>query len=224
MLTAFHGDARVLLREMPTGTADCIVTDVPYRTISGGNRTVVNGCSGMLSKNDGKIFAENDIKFRDYMHDLFRVLRDPGHLYLMVNFHNLETALAEIRRNGFEIHNLLVARKQNATPNRWYMKNVEYVILARKGAAFPINNCGDMTCHDWVNPVGKKSHPTEKSVALMRRYIENSTQPGEVVLDPFMGTGATGMACKESGRSFIGFELSEEYYSIACRRMRIMPR
>lgn len=225
MLNLFLGDARKLLREVPTGFVDLIVTDPPYSTISGGSgpSDTHQRPSGMLAANDGKIFQHNEIKFREYFHDLFRVLKDPGHLYLMVNFLNLEEALTELRRHGFQVHNLLVARKQNATPNRWYMKNVEYVIFARKGAAFQINNCGSMTCHDWVNPVGHKTHPTEKSVDLMRLYIENSSQPGQVVLDPFMGTGATAVAARESGRSFIGFESDVTFYQIACNRAGVMP-
>jgi DNA modification methylase len=225
MLNLFLGDARKLLREVPTGMVDLIITDPPYPTISGGSgpSETHQRPSGMLASNDGKIFAHNDIKFREYFHDLHRVLKDPGHLYLMVNFLNLEEALAELRRHGFKLHNLLVARKQNATPNRWGMKNCEYVILARKGAAFALNDCGFMTCHDWVNPVGNKTHPTEKSVDLMRTYIENSSQPGQIVLDPFMGTGSTAVAARQSGRSFIGYEIDVTFYQIACNRAGVMP-
>lgn len=220
----YHGDARNLLRMLPGQSVDCIVTDPPYPTISGGNRPSSHKRpTGILAQNDGKIFEHNDIKFSEYLHDFFRVLRDPGHMYLMVNFLNLEAALSEVRRAGFEIHSLLVARKQNATPNRWYMKNCEYTIFARKGAAFPINDCGSMMCHDWQNPIGDKSHPTEKSVDLMRLYVENSTQPGEVVLDPFAGTGATGVACKQTGRKFVGCELDVTYHRIACKRIGVMP-
>lgn len=219
------GDARELLRNVPNEAIDCVVTDPPYSVISGGNKPAPGHKrpTGMLAANDGRIFKHNDVKFREYLHDLYRVLRDPGHMYLMVNFKNLEEALAELRRAGFGIHNLLIARKQNATPNRWYMKNVEYTIFARKGAAFPINDCGSMTCHDWTNPIGKKTHETEKSVDLMRGYVENSTQPGDTVLDPFMGTGATGVACKQSGRRFMGFEIDVTYYRIACQRNGVMP-
>jgi DNA modification methylase len=222
------GDARALLRTVPTGSVDLICTDPPYRTIGGGNSE--SGTpghqrpSGMLASNNSKGgFEHNDIEFREYLHDLYRVLKDPGHIYLMVNFYNLKTAMVEMERHGFKLHNLLVARKQNATPNRWYMKNAEYVIFGRKGAAFPINDCGSMTCHDWTNPVGAKVHPTEKTVELMESYILNSSKPGDVVMDPFMGAGATGVAALKSGRRFIGFESYPEYFTTACKRMRKMP-
>jgi DNA modification methylase len=219
------GDARVLLPHVPSSSVDLICTDPPYRTISGGEQGGMRTRpSGMLASNNGKGgFEHNDISFAEYLPDFFRVLRPQAHLYLMINFLNLEEAMREVRSAGFDIHNLLVARKQNATPNRWYMKNCEYVLLCRKGAAFPINDCGAMTCHDWKNPVGQKSHPTEKSVELMQGYILNSSQPDHVVMDPFMGTGATGIAARAAGRRFMGFEIDRNYYLTACKRMRMMP-
>lgn len=222
-------DARVALRHIPSCSVDMICTDPPYTTISGGNGSKApggrgTGPTGMLSENNGKGgLTHNSIKFSEYLHDLYRVLRDPGHVYLMVNMLNLEAAMLECRRAGFDIHAVLVARRNNVTPSRWYMKNADYVIFARKGAAVPINNPSSKVVHDWVNPVGKKVHPNEKSVDLMRLYIENSSQPGDVVLDPFAGSGSTGVACMETGRNFLGIELDPVHAATACRRLGVMP-
>lgn len=215
------GDCIEHLATLPDQSVDLVVTDPPYPAISGGSgptSLMHRRPAGMLSKNDGKIFEHNDIAFADYLPHLFRVMKDPSHLYLMVNFFNLETALAEVRRAGFDIHNLLIWHKNNVTPNRWYMKNAEYVIFARKGAARAINDKGSKTCHQFTNVVGK-THPTEKPVDLMRFYIENSSLPGDVVLDPFMGTGSTGVACLLSGRRFIGIEMDDGYFSVAWNRI-----
>ena len=215
-----HGDARQVLRLIPSESIDLIVTDPPYPTISGGSggegRPV-----GVLAKNDGRMFAHNDLRFDEYLPDLFRVLRDPGHMYLMVNFLNLEAAMASIRAAGFDIHNLLIWMKNNATPNRWYMKNAEYVIFARKGAAVSINACGSKTVHQFDNILGSKTHPTEKPVDLLRHYIDNSSQPGQVVLDPFCGTGSTLIAARRSDRKFIGIEIDRAFVSIAQMRMAL---
>lgn len=219
-----NGDSIKELKKMADESVDVIVTDPPYRTISGGSgptSRMHRRPAGMLSKNDGRIFAENDVKFSDYLPQFFRVLRDCSHMYLMVNFLNLEEAMSEVRRAGFQIHNLLVWNKNNATPNRWYMKNVEYVIFARKGAAKAINNKSSMTCHKFNNLLGKKSHPTEKPVDLIRFYIENSSSKGDIVFDPFMGTGSCGEAALLSGRKFIGIELDTEYYDIAKSRLEL---
>lgn len=222
-ITIYCADARTELALLPDESIDLIVTDPPYPVISGGSgptSRMHRRPAGMLSKNDGRIFDHNDIDFGDYVCKLFSVLKSPGHLYLMVNLLNLEAAMASLRGCGFEIHNLLIWQKNNATPNRWYMKNVEYVIFARKGPARSINNKGSKTCHQFDNIIGSKSHPTEKPVALMRYYIENSSQLEDVVLDPFMGTGGVGVACKETGRNFIGFEIDESYYSVAVERLK----
>ena len=73
--------------------------------------------------------------------------------------------------------------------------------------------------HSFDNIIGNKQHPTEKPVDLMKLYVENSSQVGDTVLDPFMGVGSTGVACKELGRNFIGVELDEQYFDIATKRI-----
>ena len=219
------GDALTLMREMPEGSVDLIVTDPPYATIGGGNRNTPGRPSGMLASNNGRGGLEiGGMPFTAFMADLFRVLRSPGHAYVFTNTLNLRDALNETVRVGFGIHNVLTARKNNVTPNRWYMKNAEFVLFLRKGPAFPINNIGSSKmCHDWSNPVGRKCHPNEKPVELMRQYVENSSTPGQTVLDPFMGAGSVGVACQETGRSFVGFEIDPVHYATACRRLRRMP-
>jgi len=223
-LSLTHTCALNGLAALADSSIDLIVTDPPYPVISGGNTPQPNNLmhrrpAGMLSANDGKIFTHNDIAFRDYLPHLFRVLKSPGHMYLMVNFLNLEEAMAEIRRAGFGIHNLLVWKKNNATPNRWYMKNAEYVIFARKGAAKAINDKGSKTVHEFDNLTGNKTHPTEKPVALLMHYIDNSSQPGDLVLDPFAGSGSCAEACYNLGRRFVGFEIDEQYYGVAKARV-----
>ena len=193
-MTLILGD----IRSQRLPPVDLIVTDPPYRVISGGV-TGPDRPTGILRSNDSRIFEHNDIGFGDYLPQLYLALKDPGHLYLMVNFFNLEAALAATRQAGFDIHNLLVWQKNNVTPNRWYMKNCEYVIFARKGKAMSIADCGSKTVHQF-NSVGDRDHPTQKPIDLMRLYIENSSNPGDLVLDPFMGSGSTEIgraSCRE---------------------------
>ena len=99
------------------------------------------------------------------------------------------------------------------------MKNCEFVVFAHKGSAKQINNCGSKAVHRFNNVVGNKVHPTEKPIELMKFYISNSSSKGQTVLDPFMGSGSVGSACKELGRNFIGIEIDEEYYKIAKERI-----
>lgn len=218
----WNSDALKVLTTLPDRSIDLVITDPPYRTISGGSGptpAMHRRPAGMLSKNDGHIFEYNDVSFSDYLPELYRVMASPAHMYLMVNFLNLEEALAATRNAGFAIHNLLLWQKNTGTPNRWYMKNVEYVIFARKGPARAINDSGSKTCHTFNNVRGK-THPTEKPVDLMEHYVLNSSLPGDVVLDPFMGTGAVGVAALRNKRRFMGVEIDPKYYAIAEERLR----
>lgn len=229
------GDAVANMRALPDGSVDVAVFDPPYPTISGGSNDKPDGDwsrpSGILTQNDGKIFAENDITPDDYLPELYRVMADQSHVYLMTNFLGLKKGLmATVIRHGFDIHNLLVWKKNNATPNRWYMKDLEYTIFARKGKAFAINDKGSKSSQDvfphpldWPNVPSPKTHPTEKPVNLMRSYIQNSAQEGATILDPFMGTGATGVAVgtlvDELDLRFIGFELDPTFCDLAAKRL-----
>jgi len=123
------------------------------------------------------------------------------------------------RKTGFVLHNLLVWEKNTANANRWYMKNCEFTLFFRKGPAKTINNPSSKMVHQFKNIVGNKMHPTEKPVELMEYYILNSSNENDVVLDPFMGSGSTGVACVKNKRSFIGFEIDENYFNIAKERI-----
>jgi site-specific DNA-methyltransferase (adenine-specific) len=77
---------------------------------------------------------------------------------------------------------------------------------------------GSKTVHSFSNPTNK-THPTEKPIKLMEFYITNSSNEGDVVLDPFMGSGSTGIACKNNNRNFIGIELDTNYFDLATKRI-----
>lgn len=207
------GDALTLFKDIEDETIDCIVTDPPYETISGGSNenAGVNRPGGILSKNDGKIFEHNDLDIGDWIGECYRVLKQNTHIYIMTNFLNLEKYLHSVREAGFDIHNLLIWEKNTVTPNRWYMKNAEYIIFGRKGEAKPINDCGSKTILSFNN-VSKRIHPTEKPIDLLKLLITNSTKPGETVLDPFGGSMSTVRAALLTGRKAIAFELDDNYY------------
>lgn len=136
----------------------------------------------------------------------------------MTNFLNLEHYLNEIRKAGFNIHNLLIWEKNNATPNRWYMKNCEYIIFARKGEAKPINDCGSKTVLHYNN-VKQRIHPTEKPIELLKLFITNSTNPNDLILDPFGGSFSTVISAILTGRKAISFEIDEQYFNLGKQRL-----
>ena len=215
----YNDDCLNVLKNISNNSIDLVVTDPPYSVISGGKPHQKGQPSGILSKNDGKIFEHNDINPEYWFPELYRILKNESHCYIMTNTLNLEKYLTLARINGFQLHNLLVWEKNNVTPNRWYMKNCEYVLFLRKGKSKPINNIGSKTVHQVDNILRNKEHPTEKPINLMKLYIENSSNEGDLVLDPFMGAGSTGIACKELNRNFIGIELDKQYFNIAKKRI-----
>ena len=97
------------------------------------------------------------------------------------------------------------------------------IVFCRKGKAIKINNCGTKSVLEVPNPKNKK-HPTEKPVELMKILIENSSNTGDVILDPFMGSGSTCVAAVNTNRHYIGFELDEKYFQIACDRLDEVER
>ena len=108
---------------------------------------------------------------------------------------------------------------------QFYMSQFEYILFFRKGRGVRINHCGTSDILSIPNIKlkgidGKNLHDTEKPVELMKILIDNSSQQNGIVLDPFMGIGSTGIACKELDRQFIGIEIDQQYYNIAQERIK----
>lgn len=224
MINLRQGDCLEVMKDIPAGSVDMVLTDPPYKVISGGNgkTSAMHGRgknNGILNKNDGKIFKHNDICVSSYAPELFRVLKPVSHCWMFCNEKNRRKFEDEMLKAGFKCHGIFPWVKQNATPNRWGMKNWEPVFLFRKGKARSLYTAGLKQALFENNLVGKKMHPTEKPIPLLIKYIEASSLSGDTVLDPFMGSGTTGVAAKNTGRSFIGIELDAEYFNIAKDRI-----
>lgn len=220
MFQIYKGDCLELLKNIPDGSVDLILTDPPYKIITGGDSNGINSLRprGILKGNRELIKKIPD--FSDWLPETFRVLKNNSHAYFMINSTNFLNLCMEIEKVGFKIHNFLIWEKNNCTPSQFYMKNCEYVIFCRKGKAKYINNIGgSKTVHKINNIIGNKNHPTEKPVELMSFYINNSTKINDIILDPFMGSGSTGVAAISSGRGFIGAEIESDYFSIAEKRI-----
>jgi len=213
------GDCLEVMQGIQDASVDAVICDPPYRVFSGGNKGNPS-LSKSLGGNNGKIFQHNDISFSEWMPLVFQKLKPNSHAYIMTNVKNLFDLHSCAISCGFQVHNLLVWEKQNANPNRWYMKNCEYTLFLRKGTAFPINDKASKTVHHFYNKIGNRTHPTEKPVDLMEFYIMNSTMPGDTVLDPFLGSGTTGVAAANTGRRFIGIERDPDYFNAAQARIR----
>jgi DNA modification methylase len=178
-----------------------------------------NNTNSPCAVKDGKMFEYNDIKFSEWLPELYRILKKGTHCYIMINSRNLKELQQEAENVGFEFQNLLIWEKVNFTPNKYYMQGFELILMLSKRPAKNINDMGSKNIIKIPNPIGKKLHPTEKPVRLMEILINNSTNIGDTVLDPFMGAGATGIASMLNKREFIGIEIDKTFFDIAKNRI-----
>ena len=213
-----------VFKTIPDESIDLIATDPPYPVMARGSS---GNAGGMLQKQinrDGKVFEHNSINVSEYAPEFFRVLKDGSHLYVMTNHINLIEMLNTFTKVGFHFIKSLIWDKGNKIMGQFYMSQFEYILFFRKGYGKKINNCGTSDILSIPNdktkaPDGSNYHDTEKPVELFKILIENSTKKGEVVMDPFMGIGACGVACKQVGRSFIGCEIDKKYFDVAKNRI-----
>ena len=220
----WQGDCLELMSLIPNNFVDMIFTDPPYRTTS---RGCAGNSGGMLQKTinkKGKVFEHNNIDIEDYLPELYRVLKESGHCYIMTNHKNLTHFLEVIDKSDFHFIKCLIWNKENKIMGQYYMSQFEYILFLRKGKGVKINNCGTSDLLSIPNKKtkdknGNNLHDTEKPIDLCKVLIENSSKKGESILDCFMGIGSCGIACKELGRKFIGIEKDEGYYQIAVDRI-----
>lgn len=221
MIDLIHGDCLVEMQRIPDKSIDLVVTDPPYKIVQGGctNKAVRFKGASSAEIQKGTLFNHNDIEFIDWLPSVYRVLKDGSHCYIMCNDRNLRDLLNACEKVGFKLLNILVWGKSKHSPNRYYMKNCEFIVFLRKGFAKNINDMGTKQLL-MVDNVDSKLHPSEKPVRLMQILVENSSNEQELVLDPFMGSCSVGYACMETNRNFIGIELDDNYFKIAQERVK----
>lgn len=230
MVDLRNADCLDVLKRIPDESIDLVVTDCPYKIVQGGCTNIPrkDEPSGIFNRRStftqanaksGKLFDNNDIEFKDWLPDVYRVLKDGTHCYIMINARNLKDLQQAAEDVGFKFQNILIWNKGNVTPNRYYLNSYEMILMLRKGKARNINNMGCKNIIDIKNIIGGKLHPTEKPVELNEIFIENSSNEGDLVLDPFMGVGACGLACEKLNRNFIGIEIDKKYFQIAYERI-----
>lgn len=237
-LNLICGECIEQLKHIDDKSIDLIVTDPPYKVTSRGS---AGNSGGMLQKDinkKGQVFAYNNIDCLKYAPEFYRVLKNGSHCYVMTNHINLIHMLNTftdlrteeekdngVKPYGFHFIKSLIWDKGNKIMGQFYMSQFEYILFFRKGRGVRINHCGTSDILSIPNIKlkgidGKNLHDTEKPVELMKILIDNSSQPNGIVLDPFMGIGSTGIACKELDRQFIGIEIDQQYYNIAQERIK----
>lgn len=212
------GDANELIKNIKSNSVDLILTDPPYELDTHG------GTKNMKRKlHDNHIgFISNgfDISILD---EMLRVCKIPNILMFCSN-KQISKLMGYFESKGLST-TLLVWQKTNPIPfaNGKYQEECEFIIYVRgKGVTFnnEVGISGKKKILTFPTIKGKdRNHPTEKPIDLLLRLLELHSSEGQTVLDPFMGSGSTGVAARRIYREFIGFEIDENYHSIATRRI-----
>ena len=248
--TILQGDCIALMNSLPEKSVDLVFADPPYNLQLGGDlhrpdNSRVDGVDDAWDKFDS--FAAYDTFTRDWLAAARRVLKDDGTLWVIGSYHNIFRVGATLQDMGFWILNDVVWRKANPMPNfrgTRFTNAHETLLWCSKGqdARYTFNyeamkslNDGTQMRSDWTLPLctgaerlkdenGQKLHPTQKPESLLYRVLLASTKPGDVVLDPFFGSGTTGAAAKRLGRHFIGLEQDTTYIDAARTRIAAVER
>ena len=238
------GDCIEAMRSLPSASVDLVFADPPYNLQLGGdlNRpdgSHVDAVTDHWDQFDS--FAAYDTFTRDWLTEARRVLRPDGALWVIGSYHNIFRVGALLQDLGFWVLNDIVWRKSNPMPNfrgTRFTNAHETLIWASMGekARYLFNYRAMKTLNDelqmrsdWTIPIcggserlkegGHKAHPTQKPEALLYRVLLATTEPGDVVLDPFLGTGTTGAVGKRLGRQWFGCVREETYRKVALERI-----
>ncbi|MDC0600089.1 site-specific DNA-methyltransferase [Flavobacteriales bacterium] len=206
------------MKEIESGSVDMVLTDPPYN-IARDNNFNTMGRAGID-------FGEWDkgADLFSYIDDCFRVLDKNGSFVVFNDWANLGDISRYAENLGFVVKDMLRLEKTNPMPrnrDRRYITDYECAIWFTMPKAKWIFNRQDEKYQrpKFVHSIDKGLHPTQKSLSLMTEILKIHTNENQVVLDPFMGSGTTGVACKNLSRKFIGIELGEGYFKIAQDRI-----
>lgn len=240
------GDCVQLMRMLPTASVHCVFADPPYNLQLRGelrrpDDSLVDGVDDDWDRFDD--YATYDAFTREWLGECRRLLRKDGTIWVIGSYHNIFRIGSILQDMGFWILNDVVWRKSNPMPNfrgRRFTNAHETMIWAARGrdsryrfnyqAMKALNDDLQMRS-DWYLPLctggerlknqhGLKLHPTQKPESLLHRVLLASTGPGDVVLDPFLGTGTTAAVAKRLHRHFIGIERHPAYAEAAIGRVR----
>ena len=244
--TILDGDCIDVMAGLPDNSVDLIFADPPYNLqlknqLHRPDNSKVDAVDDHWDQFTS--FAAYDDFTSRWLHQARRILKPNGAIWVIGSYHNIFRVGTAMQDEGFWILNDVVWRKSNPMPNfrgKRYTNAHETMIWASKseGGKYTFNyealkalNEGIQMRSDWVLPIctgherlknedGEKAHPTQKPESLLHRILVGSTNPGDVVLDPFFGTGTTGAVAKMLGREFIGIEQEESYRKVAAERIK----
>ena len=244
--TLIIGDCIKEMSTIKDNSIDMIFADPPYnlqlsKALFRPDQTNVKGVNHSWDKFNS--FEDYDKFTSNWLYQCKRILKDEGTIWVIGSYHNIFRVGSVIQNLGFWILNDIIWNKTNPMPNfkgNRFTNAHETIIWASKSKkskytfnykAMKVANDDKQMRSDWSFPIcsgnerikklGKTLHPTQKPESLLHRIIISSTKKGDTILDPFFGTGSTGVVAKRLGRQFIGIEKSKEYMKYAKNRIEV---
>ena len=244
--TILLGDSLKIMKTIPSKSVDLIFADPPYNlqlkdTLYRPDQTTVEAVTQDWDKFN--TYKEYDNFTEQWLKESKRILKKGGALWVIGSYHNILRVGTSIQNHGFWILNDIIWHKTNPMPNfrGTRFTNANETLLwctTSREAKYTFNyqnlkelNDGKQMRSDWFIPIcsgkerlresnNQRSHPTQKPEALMYRIILSSTNKGDIILDPFLGSGTTAVVAKKLQRNFIGIEQDKEYISLAKKRLK----
>ncbi len=223
-------DAIAGLRRLDDESIDLVITDPPYN-VAGKNKTTIRHGRVMSTMEawgqwDCLHPFDHDILLMQVISECYRVLKPGGAFYMFTSRQDNGYFIRKAIARGFTYRNQLAMVKTTAVPsffkNSWRscFELCMYLTKGRQGTFNFPEQREARNVHEWSIRTKSTTHPTEKPLDFIKKLVRISSNPGDLVLDPFMGSGTTAAAAKEQGRHFIGFELNSEYIDIAKTRLK----
>lgn len=219
-----HGNAYDLIKELPNNSVDLIYTDIPYEFEAGDNAST-EGLQTRLANRKAELNAIRMGIDYSILDEFDRVLNKLN-LFIWCSKKQIPEIMNRVlTKKPFAYFEILVWTKNNPTPttNQTWLPDVEYCLYFREKGV-NLNDGYEIKSKWWNSSINKDDkdeygHPTIKPLELVKRHIKHTTNPGDIVLDPFSGSGTTAIAAIETGRKFIAYELSEDYHRKSVDRL-----
>lgn len=240
--TIYHGDCRKLLHGIPDNSVDAIFADPPY-FLSNGGISVHSGKQVCVDKGDWDKGGTPEYIYefnRQWLALCRTKLRDDGTIWISGTHHNIHVVMRCLQELGYKVLNTITWQKTDPPPNlscRYFNFSTELIIWARKFEKKPhkfnyetmkLLNGGQQMTDVWRIPAvslwekQQGKHPTQKPLRLLYRIILASTNEGDTVMDPFSGSGTTGIAANLLGRKYIGIEQDEQFCELSMHRRQAL--
>ena len=230
-----NGDCEELMSSIKSNSVDLILTDPPFNLGSfmrgrGTNLDKMRDNQFSYAGWDDLEFEEWLLKMNAFFQQSNRILRKKGSLLLFMSLIKIESIIKIAQQNNFYYKTVGIWHKTNPMPrnmNLQFVNSTEaWVYFINEGTTGTFNN-DSKVLHDFVESslttqTEKKfgKHPTQKPVRILNHFVKILTNPGDIICDPFMGSGSTGVSCEINDRRFIGIELDKNYYTLAKNRIQ----